>query len=106
MNRMLILAISSQCGKYSNADIFPHLQTIQRFDLANICIQSKYELNGPGKIDHDGLQNSGTKTALTRGTFRTLSNNYDATSFEKRANKFQPITFICEKYSYGCLTGD
>ena len=106
MNRMLILATSSQCGKYSNADIFPHLQRIQRFDLVNFCIQSKYELNGPGKMDHDERQNSGTKTALTRDTFRTLSNNYDATSFKKQANNFQPITFICEKYSYGCLTGD
>ena len=54
----------------------------------------------------NGLQNSGTKTALTRGIFRTLSNNYDGTSFEKRANNFQPIAFICEKYSYGCLTWD
>ena len=94
---MLILATSSQCGKYSNADIFPHLQRIQRFDLVNFCIQSKYELNGLGKMDHDGLRNSGTKTALTRDTFRTLSNNYDATSFEKRANNFQPITFICDQ---------
>ena len=50
-------------------------------------------------MDHDELQNSGTKTALTRDTFRTLSNNYDATSFKKQANNFQPITFICEKYS-------